>query len=127
MDTPFGPDGLPAVFEGGTWRSHDGSFSWNGTTWVPTLKPSAAGQWLVRAGTVFFLVALLGYAIYTTVASNSEFAVGYYIGAAAFFAILFVIYRFAGRWGWFGIAIRAGCFLLAALKILTLVSHHPGA
>jgi hypothetical protein len=127
MDTPFGPDGLPAVFEGGTWRSHDRSFSWNGTAWVPTQRPSAAGQWLVRAGTVVFLVALLGYAIYTTVASNSEFAVAYYLGAVVFFAILLVIYRFAGRWGWFGIMVRGGCFLLAALKILTLVAHHPGA
>jgi hypothetical protein len=127
MDTPFGPDGLPAVFEGGTWRSHDRSFSWSGTAWVPIQKPSAAGQWLVRAGTVVFLVALFGYAIYTTVASNSEFAVGYYIGAVVFFAILLVVYRFAGRWGWIGIVVRAGCFLLAALKILTLIAHHPGA
>jgi hypothetical protein len=127
MDTPFGPDGLPAVFEGGTWHSHDRSFSWNGTAWVPARKPSAAGQWLVRGGTVLFLVALFGYVIYTTVASNSEFAVAYYIGAVVFFAILLVVYRFAGRWGWFGIVVRAGCFLLAALKILTLVAHHPGA
>jgi hypothetical protein len=125
MDAQVGPDGLPAVFEGGSWHSHDHSFRWNGVDWVPAPKPSAAGQWLVRAGTVFFLVALLGYAIYTTVSSNSEFAVGYYLGAVVFFAILLVIYRFAGRWGWFGIIIRGGCFLLAALKVLTLVTHHP--
>ena len=92
---------------------------------MPAPNPSVAGQWLVRAGIVLFLVALLGYAIYTTVASNSEFAVGYYLGAVVFFAVLFVIYRFAGRWGWFGIIIRTGCFLLAALKVLTLVVHHP--
>ena len=125
MDAQVGPDGLPAVFEGGSWHSHDHSFRWNGVDWVPAPKPSAAGQWLVRAGTVFLLVALLGYAIYTTVSSNSEFAVGYYLGAVVFFAILLVIYRFAGRWGWFGIIIRGGCFLLAALKVLTLVTHHP--
>jgi hypothetical protein len=125
MDAQVGPDGLPAVFEGGSWHSHDHSFRWNGVDWVPAPKPSAAGQWLVRAGTVFFLVALLGYAIYTTVSSNSEFAVGYYLGAVVFFAILLVIYRFAGRWGWFGIIIRGGCFLLAALKVLTLITHHP--
>jgi hypothetical protein len=127
MDVPVGPDGLPAVYEAGAWRSHDRSFSWNGTSWVPTPKASVAGQWLVRAGTIVFLVALLGYAIYTTVASNSEFVMGYYIGAVVFFAILLVIYRFAGRWGWFGIVIRAGCFLLALLKVLTLVAHHPAA
>jgi hypothetical protein len=127
METPVGPDGLPAVFEGGAWHSHDRSFRWNGAAWVPSAKPSVAGQWLVRAGTVFFLVALLGYAIYTTVASNSEFAVGYYVGAIIFFAILLVIYRFVGRWGAFGMVIRAGCFLLALLKVLTLVTHHPPA
>jgi hypothetical protein len=127
MDTPFGPDGLPAVFEGGVWRSHDRSFSWDGMNWVPTPRSSAAGPWLIRLGTVVFMVALLGYAIYSTVASNSEFAVGYYIGAVVFFAILLVVYRFAGRWGWFGIVIRAGCFLLALLKVLTLVAHHPAA
>ena len=125
MDTPVGPDGLPAVFEGTTWRSHDGTFWWNGTAWVPTPKKSTANTWLVRIGASIVLVALLGYAIYTTVASNSEFAVGYYLGAVVFFAILLAIYRFAGRWGWFGIVIRGGCFLLAALKVLTLVTHPP--
>ena len=127
MDTPFGPDGLPAVYEGGAWRSHDRSFSWDGMNWVPTPKSSRGRPWLIRLGTVVFMVALLGYAIYTSVASNSEFAVGYYIGAVVFFAILLVVYRFAGRWGWFGILIRAGCFLLALLKALTLVAHHPAA
>jgi hypothetical protein len=127
MDTQVGPDGLPAVFEGGSWFSHDHSFRWTGAAWVPAPKPSVASQWLVRAGTVLFLVALLGYAIYTTVASNSEFAMGYYLGVIIFFAILLVIYRFVGRWGGFGMVIRAGCILLALLKVLTLVTHHPPA
>lgn len=127
MDRPVGPDGLPAVYEGGAWRSHDRSFSWDGTAWVPTPKSSAAGPWLIRIGTIVFMVALLGYAIYTTVATTSEFAVGYYVGAVVFLTILVVIYRFAGRWGCFGIVIRAGCFLLALLKVLTLVTHHPAA
>jgi hypothetical protein len=127
VDTPFGPDGLPAVFEDGTWRSHDRIFSWNGTSWVPSPKASAAGHWLFRIGAGIVLVALLGYAIYTTVAANSEFAIGYYLGAVIFFAVLFATYRYAGRWGWIGVVVRAGCFLLAALKILTLIAHHPGA
>jgi hypothetical protein len=124
MDAPVGPDGLPAVFDGGTWHSHDRSFWWNGAEWVPA-KKTVAGPWLVRIGTSIVLVALLGYAIYTTVATNSEFVIGYYLGVVIFFAILFVIYRFAGRWGWFGILVRGGCFLLAALKVLTLLTHRP--
>jgi hypothetical protein len=122
-----GPDGYPAVFDGGTWFSHDRSLRWNGVDWVPATKKPTAGPWLVRIGAGIVLLALLGYAVYTTVASNSEFAIGYYIGAVIFFAILFAIYRFAGRWGWFGIVIRGACFLLAALKILTLITHPPPA
>ena len=125
MDTPVGPDGLLAVFDGGTWRSHDGSFWWNGATWVPAEKKSYAGPWLVRIGTSIVLVALLGYAVYTAIGTKSEFAIGYYLGVVIFFGILLVIYRFAGRWGWFGIVIRGGCFLLAALKVVTLVMHPP--
>jgi hypothetical protein len=124
MDAPVGPDGLPAVFDGGTWHSHDRSFWWNGTAWMPA-KKSVAGPWLVRVGTSVVLVALLGYAVYTTIATKSEFAVGYYLGAVIFFAILLVIYRFAGRWGGFGTVIRAGSIFLALLKVLTLVVHRP--
>jgi len=125
MDAPVGPDGQLAVFEGGTWRSHDGSFWWNGAAWVPAKKPSFAGPWLMRIGTTIVLVALLAYAVYTAIATRSEFAIGYYVGVAIFFALLLVIYRFAGRWGWFGMLVRGGCFLLAALKVLTLIAHPP--
>jgi hypothetical protein len=120
MDAPIGPDGFPAVFDGGTWHSHDHSFWWNGVDWVPANK-SASGSWLVRIGTSFVLLALLGYAVYTMIATSSEFAVGYYAGVALFFAI----FRFAGRWGGFGTLIRAGSILLALLKILTLITHRP--
>jgi hypothetical protein len=89
---------------------------------VPASK-SASGSWLVRIGTSFVLLALLGYAVYTMIATSSEFAVGYYAGVAVFFAILFVIFRFAGRWGGFGTLIRAGSILLALLKVLTLITH----
>ena len=73
----------------------------------------------------WYLLALLGYAVYATVATQSEYAVGYWVGVAAFFGVLLAIYRLAGRWGWFGIVIRAGCGLLALVKILTLIAHPP--
>ena len=125
MDAPFGPDGLPARFDGGAWRSHDGLYWWNGAAWVPAAKKSLAGPWLVKFGSALVLLALLGYAVYATVATESEYAVGYWVGVAAFFAVLLAIYRLAGRWGWFGIVIRAGCGLLALVKILTLIAHPP--
>ena len=124
MDAPVGPDGLLAVFDGGSWHSHDRRFRWDGTEWVPTNK-STAGPWLTRIGTSLVLLALLGYAVYTMIATSSEFAVGYYTGVGVFFAILFVIFRFAGRWGCFGTVIRAGSILLALLKLLTLLTHRP--
>lgn len=126
MDTPVGPDGLPAVFDGGAWHSHDRRFRWNGAAWVPT-KKSDAGPWLVRIGVSAIFAALIGYAIYTTITTTSAYTIGYYLGVVAFFATLFVIYRFAGRWGWFGIVIRAGSVFLALLKVLTLIAHRPPA
>jgi hypothetical protein len=124
MDAPIGPDGFPAVFEGGGWHSHDHSFWWNGADWVPANK-SAYSPWLIRIGTSFVLLALLGYAVYTMIATSSEFAVGYYAGVGVFFTLLFVIFRFAGRWGGFGTLVRAGSILLAVLKVLTLLTHRP--
>jgi len=91
---------------------------------MPTNK-SIAGPWLMRIGTSLVLLALLGYAVYTMIATSSEFAVGYYAGVGVFFAILLVIFRFAGRWGSFGTVIRAGSILLALLKVLTLLTHRP--
>lgn len=126
MDTPVGPDGLPAVFDGGAWHSHDRRFRWNGAAWVPT-KKSDAGPWLVKIGSSLILLALLSYAVYTTITTVDPYTIGYALGVIAFFATLFAIYRFAGRWGWFGIVIRAGCFFLALLKVLTLIAHRPPA
>jgi hypothetical protein len=126
MDSPTGPDGLPAVFDGGVWRSQDRRFMWNGGDWVATHQ-STARPWMVKLGAGLVLLALLGYAVYTTMATKSEFAVGYYVGVIVFFAILFAVYRIAGRWGWFGVVIRAGCVLLALLKVLTLIAHPPPA
>ncbi|HSS93454.1 MAG TPA: hypothetical protein VLR46_05615 [Candidatus Dormibacteraeota bacterium] len=126
MDSPIGPDGLPAVFDGGSWWSHDHSFRWNGSDWVAS-KKSAAAPWMVKIGAGAVLVAMLGYAVYTTIATHSTFTIGYYVGVLLFFGILFAVYRFAGRWGLFGILIRGGCFLLALLKVLTLLAHPPPA
>ena len=122
VDSPVGPDGLPAVFDGGAWRSHDRRFWWNGAAWVPTNK-ATAGRWLVKLGSGVVLVALLGYAVYTTIATKSEYTIGYYVGVVVFFAILFAIFRVARRWGCFGIVIRAGCVFLALLKVVTLIAH----
>jgi hypothetical protein len=126
MDTPFGPDGLPAVFDGGAWRSHDRRFLWNGAAWVP-VKTSAAAPWLMKIGSVVVLLALLGFAVYTMIATQSQYTSGYFIGVVAFLALLVAVYRFVGRWGSFGIVIRAGSVLLAVLKILTLLAHRPPA
>jgi hypothetical protein len=124
----FGPDGRPAVFDG-VWRSQDGRFFWNGEAWAPTSKSvdTAHGPWLVKLGIGAILVALLGYAVFTTIATTSPFSVGYSVGVVIFFAILVAIYYFAGQWGFFGILVRAGCGFLAALKVLTLFVHLPTA
>lgn len=122
MDTPFGPDGLPAVFDTGAWRSHDRRFLWNGEAWVPS-KTSAAAPWLIKIGSSVVLLALLGFAVYTMIATQSEYTTGYFVGVVAFFAILVVIYRIVRRLGTFGIGIRAGTILLALLKILTLIAR----
>ena len=79
----------------------------------------------MQVGVGLLFIALIGYVVYTTVTTQSEFVLGYYVGVAVFFAVLIVIYRFVGRWGCFGIVIRAGCGALAALKILTLIAHPP--
>ncbi len=104
--------------------SQDRTFRWNGVDWVPVKGPGAA-PWLMQVGVGLTFLALIGYVLYTTVTTQSAFVLGYYVGVAVFFAVLIAIYRFVGRWGCFGIAIRAGCGLLALLKILTLIAHPP--
>lgn len=126
MDTPIGPDGLPAVFEGGAWVSHDRRFWWNGAAWFP-LKKAGAGSPLVNLGIGLLFLAIIGYVAYTTLATESAYTVGFYLGVTAFFAVLFVVFRFVGRWGCFGILIRGVCVFLAVLKILTLIAHPPPA
>jgi hypothetical protein len=124
MATEIGPDGRPAVFEGGVWMSQDRRFRWNGAAWLPVKGPGAS-PWLMQIGVGLLFLALIGYAVYTMVTTESAFVLGYYVGVILFFAILIAIYRYAGRWGWFGIVVRAGCGVLAVLKVLTLIAHPP--
>lgn len=122
----IGPDGLPALFENGAWVSSNRSYWWNGVAWVPIRK---AGRELpfVKVGLAIVFVAVLGYALYTTFTTESAYTIGYFVGVFAFFAVLFLIYRFVGRWGLFGIVIRVLCAALGLLKILTLIAHPPPA
>ena len=120
-----GPDGQPAVFEGGAWVSQDRRYWWNGAAWLPMRKPGAASPWLMRTGVWLLFAALVGYVLYTTFTAASAYTIGFYVGVIAFFAVVFVVFRFVGRWGWVGVVIRAGCAGLALLKILTLITHPP--
>jgi len=126
METQLGPDGRPAVFEGGAWVSQDRRFWWDGAAWLPLKRPGA-GIPLVKIGMGLLLLAMIGYVAYTTLATESAYTIGFYVGVIAFFAVLFVAFRFAGRWGWLGLAIRVVCVALAALKVLTLIAHPPPA
>ena len=120
----LGPDGQPAVFESGAWLSSDRHHRWNGAAWIPIRSPRAGG-WLMQIGVWLLFAGLVGYVLFTIFTSASAYTVGFYTGVAAFFALLFVVFRFVGRWGCFGIGIRAVLAGLALLKILTLIAHRP--
>jgi len=126
MDSPLGPDGRPAVFDGGAWITQDRRYWWNGAAWVP-LQPACAGFPLVNIGIGIVFVAIAGYVVYSLLATESAYTIGFYIGVIAFFGILVAVYRFAGRWGWFGILVRAVSVALGLLKVLTLIAHPPPA
>jgi len=126
VGTGIGPDGLPAVFEGGGWVSHDGRYRWNGVSWTPVKQQSVAGPWLQRGGVVVLFLAVVGYAVYTIVSNQAEYTAGYLVGIVVFFALLLVIFRAVGqRWGCFGTAIRVATIALAVLRILALLRHPP--
>jgi hypothetical protein len=120
----LGPDGRPAVYEGGAWVSQDRRYFWNGAAWLPAKR---AGGPLINIGIGLLFLAIIGYAAYTTLATQSAYTIGFYVGVIAFFAALFVVFRFVGRWACFGIVIRGVCVILAVLKILTLIAHAPPA
>lgn len=123
MATGLGPDGLPAVYSGGAWVSQDRRFYWSGTAWIPIPAPSTTGPLLARVGVLMLFLAGIGYAVYSVLSTQSEFAAGYFVGAFVFFAVLIVVFRAVGGWGCFGIAIRGVTVFVAVLKILSLVTH----
>ncbi|SRR5579872_495248 len=124
MDTPLGPDGWPAIFESGAWLSHDRRFWWNGAAWVPLKTPSTAIPF-VNIGMGLLIAATIGYVAYTTFSTASAYTIGYFVGVIAFFGVVFLVFRFVGRWGWFGIPVRVVCVGLALLKVVTLIAHPP--
>jgi len=126
MDTQVGPDGLPAVFDAGTWYSQDGKSQWDGTAWVRSAKPRETMS-ASHIGFAVVFVAVIGYAVYTMISTDSALAIGVYFGAIAFFGVLFIVFLVAGRWGWFGAVIRVLSVGLALLKIITLIAHPPSA
>lgn len=120
MATGFGPDGRPAVFENGGWVSYDRRYRWNGVGWTP-IQTSASGPWLQRASVVVLFLAVTGYLAYTVVANDAYYSVGYVVGVIAFFGVLLVIYRIAGRGGCFGAAVRVAVIALAVLRVLAMM------
>src|SRR6266545_4565047 len=74
MDTEVGPDGLPAVFDGGTWFSQDRRYQWDGTAWVKSSR-SPEGLSLTHVCFAVVFVAVIGYAVYTMVSTESAFAI----------------------------------------------------
>lgn len=123
MAIGLGPDGFPAEFIGGAWVSHDRRFYWNGTAWIPIQAPSQAGPWLTRVGVFVLFLAVIGYAVYSVLSTQTAFGAGYIVGAFVFFLVLILVYRAVGGWGYLGIAIRGVTVFLAVLKILTLITH----
>jgi len=95
-------------------------YRWNGVGWTP-IQTSASGPWLQRAGVVLLFLAVTGYLAYTVVANDAYYSVGYVVGVIAFFGVLLVIYRIAGRGGCFGAAVRVAVIALAVLRVLAML------
>jgi len=126
VETGFGPDGRPAVFDGSGWLSADGRHRWNGAAWIPIARQRfGASPWLTRIGVALFFFAVVAYAVYTTVANESEFVLGYYAGLLVFFGLAILIFRAAGNWGWFGILVRMAMGGLMLLRLLALWRNPP--
>jgi hypothetical protein len=122
----IGPDGEPAVFDSGVWYSSDGRYQWDGADWVRSHR-AGSGLSFAHVGFAGMFIAVIAYAAYTLVnASNSAFNVGFYLGAVAFFGVLFAVFLVAGRWGWIGALVRVLCVGLALLKLTTLIFSAPG-
>jgi hypothetical protein len=59
--------------------------------------------------------------------ADPYYNMGYVIGAILFFVVLVLIYKFAGRWGWFGVLIRMACAGLVAFRVFALLFAHAPA
>ncbi|HEY6114979.1 MAG TPA: hypothetical protein VI172_03385 [Candidatus Dormibacteraeota bacterium] len=114
------------MFDAGTWYSQDGKFQWDGSAWIRSSKPRETVS-PAHIGFAVVFVAVIGYAVYTMVSTDSAFALGVYFGAIAFFGVLLIVFFVAGRWGWFGAVVRVLSVGLALLKIVTLIAHPPSA
>ena len=127
MDTTeIGPDGQPAVFDSGIWYSADRRFQWDGDDWVRSRRP-ADGLSFAHVGFAGLLLAVIAYTAYTVVnTGNAAFDLGFYLGAIAFFGVLFAVFLVGGRWGWIGSIVRVLCVGLALIKLVTLILSAPG-
>ncbi len=121
MATGFGPDGRPAVFENGGWVSYDRRYRWDGVDWTPIQTASSTGPWLQRAGAVLLVLAVVGYLAYIVVAKDEWYSLGFVVGVIAYFAVLLVIYKIAGRGGCFGAAVRVVVIALAVLRVVAML------
>jgi Fe2+ transport system protein B len=50
------------------------------------------------------------------------FTAGYFIGIVLFFVVMVLIFKFVGRWGWFGVLIRMGVAGLVAFRVMSLIA-----
>jgi hypothetical protein len=127
MDTTqIGPDGQPAIFDGGAWYSSDRRYEWDGSDWVRSHRPGE-GLSFAHVGFAAIFVSVIAYAIYTMVSTESVFKLGFYLGAISFFGVLLLVFLFAGRWGWIGSIVRVLCVGLALLKFVTLIFNPPAS
>jgi hypothetical protein len=49
------------------------------------------------------------------------YSAGFVFGVLAYFAVLGAVFWFVGRWGWFGMVIRAVVVFLAIIRVLALL------
>jgi hypothetical protein len=55
-------------------------------------------------------------------AADPYYTAGYFIGVFLFFLTLVLVFKFAGRWGWFGVLVRMACGGLMAFRVMSLLA-----
>jgi len=106
--------------------SDDRRYRWNGVSWTPIQTVSSSGPWLQRAGVVLLVLAVVGYLGYIVVANDEWYSLGFVVGVIAYFAVLLVIYKIAGRGGCFGAAVRVVVIALAVLRVVAMLRQLAG-